>query len=146
MDRNDVAHTALARARTERRRPRRLSNRDASRNREIVKSRNRAIDIDVLCCCAHMDRNEVARIAALAHLEFSEPEIEQLARELSGILEYIDQLSEVQLDQQAPAAPLPTPMREDLVGPSLPIEAVRRNAPAFENGLFVVPRIIGGEP
>ncbi len=93
-----------------------------------------------------MDRNEVARIAALAHLEFSEPEIEQLARELSGILEYIDQLNEVQVDEEAPAEHLSTPLREDLVGSSLPIEAVQRNAPTFENGLFVVPRIIGGEP
>ena len=93
-----------------------------------------------------MDRNEVARIAALAHLEFSESEMEQLARELSGILAYIDQLKEVPVDEETPVEPLPTPMREDLVGSSLPIEAVQRNAPAFENGLFVVPRVIGGEP
>jgi len=93
-----------------------------------------------------IDSDEVKRVAALAHLEFDEPGLERMAAELSKVLEYIDQLRELD-GGEAPAESdeTSTPLREDVVTASLPRESVERNAPAWSDGLFVVPQVIGGE-
>jgi aspartyl-tRNA(Asn)/glutamyl-tRNA(Gln) amidotransferase subunit C len=87
---------------------------------------------------------EAVRIAALAHLELTAAEREHMAGELSAILDYIDQLKRVDLSGADSVADLPaTPLREDEVRPSLDLEVVERNAPAFADRHFVVPKIIG---
>ena len=92
-----------------------------------------------------IDRQEVERIATLAHLEFDHDGLDRMAIELSKILEYIDQLNEVVVSASSVAQPLSTPLREDEVQPSISIDAVQGNAPAFQHGFFVVPKVIGGE-
>jgi len=90
-----------------------------------------------------IDLKEVRRIADLAHIEFDQAGLEQMARELSKILEYIDQLNEVPLeDAEVVSSTVSTPMRDDAVSPSVPIEEVEQNAPAFTHGFFAVPRVI----
>ena len=89
---------------------------------------------------------EVARIAALAGLELSTEEFETMAAELSKILEYVDQLHD--LEGPTPASvkgEAGTPLRDDVPGASLDRAIVERNAPAWQDGFFVVPRVLGGE-
>jgi len=89
--------------------------------------------------------DEARRIAGLAHLEFDEPGLETMAAEMTKILSYIDQLAEVDVSGVAAAAVAPTPMREDVPRPSVDRELVARNAPAWSDGCFLVPRVVGGE-
>lgn len=94
-----------------------------------------------------IDRTEVLRIAALAQLEFDDVAAAEMARDLSQILEYVDQIASVDVSsvEASPSAP-PLPLREDVVAHSLPVDAVAENAPAFARALFIVPKVIGGEP
>ena len=88
-----------------------------------------------------MTRDEVRRIAALAHLEFDDAGLDRMAAEMSAILRYIDQLKEVEgLSAESTGA---TPMRDDEARPGVSREDVERNAPAWRDGQFVVPKVIG---
>jgi aspartyl-tRNA(Asn)/glutamyl-tRNA(Gln) amidotransferase subunit C len=94
-----------------------------------------------------IDREEARRVAGLAHLEFDDAGLDRMAAEMTSILSYIDQLREA---AGADADPAPveataTPLREDEPRPSIDREPVARNAPAWRDGLFVVPKVIGGE-
>jgi aspartyl-tRNA(Asn)/glutamyl-tRNA(Gln) amidotransferase subunit C len=92
-----------------------------------------------------IDRDEARRIAALAQLQFDEAALDQMAVEMTAILSYVDQLQELDLPEAEEAASRPTPLRTDT--PHLPLDRhdVERNAPAWQDGFFVVPRVIGGE-
>ena len=92
-----------------------------------------------------IDVNEARRIADLAHLEFSDEALERMAAEMTKILSYIDQLAEVDVSGVAAPAVAPTPMRDDVPRPSVDRELVARNAPAWSDGCFLVPRVVGGE-
>jgi aspartyl-tRNA(Asn)/glutamyl-tRNA(Gln) amidotransferase subunit C len=89
--------------------------------------------------------DEARRIAGLAHLEFDEPGLERMAAEMSKILGYIDQLAEVDVAGVAEATPGATPLRDDLPQGGIDRELVARNAPAWSDGFFLVPKVIGGE-
>ena len=90
-------------------------------------------------------REEAARIAALAHLEFDDAGLERMANEMSKILSYIDQLAEVDVSGVVAEGVVPTPMREDEPHACVDRESVARNAPAWSDGFFLVPKVIGGE-
>ncbi len=90
-------------------------------------------------------RDEARRIADLAHLEFDDPGLDQMAGEMSKILNYIDQLSEVDVSGVTLPPVAPTPMREDVPCEPIDRELVARNAPAWSDGFFLVPKVIGGE-
>lgn len=92
-----------------------------------------------------IDRDEARRIADLAHLEFDDAGLERMAAEMTKILSYIDQLREVDVEGFEEHDAAVTPMREDEPRPSVPRENVARNAPAWRDGLFVVPKVLGGE-
>lgn len=92
-----------------------------------------------------IDREEARRVAALAHLEFDDAGLERMASEMTKILTYIDQLREVDVEGFDERDATVTPMRDDAPRPSLDRELVERNAPAWRDGLFVVPKVIGGE-
>ena len=90
--------------------------------------------------------DEVACIDDLTGHELGGEEFETMAVELSKVLEYVDQLHD--LDAPVPASSegeSGTPMREDVAGPSLDRAQVERNAPSWQDGFFVVPRVLGGE-
>lgn len=92
-----------------------------------------------------IDRDEARRVAELAHLEFDDPGLERMASEMTKILTYIDQLREIDVEGFEERDATVTPMRDDTPQPSLDREHVARNAPAWRDGLFVVPKVIGGE-
>jgi len=89
-------------------------------------------------------RDEARRIADLAHLEFDDAALERMAAEMTKILTYIDQLREVDVSQWgAGALAGKTPLRDDEVKPGVSRDDVARNAPAWRDGYFIVPKVIG---
>jgi aspartyl-tRNA(Asn)/glutamyl-tRNA(Gln) amidotransferase subunit C len=84
---------------------------------------------------------EVEHVAHLARLRLSAEELEQMRSQLSNILDYINMLSEVDV-QDIPATAQVTDlrnvMRADDVRASLPREAVLANAPDQQDGMFRV--------
>src|SRR5258708_31250308 len=93
----------------------------------------------------NITREEARRIADLAHLEFDDDGLDRMAGEMSKILSYIDQLAEVDVSDVVLPPAAPTPMREDVPRASIDRELAARNAPAWSDGFFIVPRVIGGE-
>jgi aspartyl-tRNA(Asn)/glutamyl-tRNA(Gln) amidotransferase subunit C len=93
----------------------------------------------------NIDRDEARRVAGLAHLEFDDVGLDRMASEMTRILTYIDQLREADVEELADRDVTVTPLREDEPRPSLDRDGVARNAPAWRDGLFVVPKVIGGE-
>jgi aspartyl-tRNA(Asn)/glutamyl-tRNA(Gln) amidotransferase subunit C len=90
-------------------------------------------------------REEVVHVADLARLEFTEEEISRFTSQLSSILEYVEQLSELELEGVEPMAHVQdvvNALRDDAVKPSLSREAVLANAPDAKNGCFRVPKVI----
>ncbi|HWW60161.1 MAG TPA: Asp-tRNA(Asn)/Glu-tRNA(Gln) amidotransferase subunit GatC [Thermoanaerobaculia bacterium] len=92
-----------------------------------------------------IDRDEARRVADLAHLEFDDAGLERMAAEMTKILSYIDQLREVDVAGFEERADSVTPLRDDEPRPSADRDLVARNAPAWRDGFFVVPKVIGGE-
>jgi len=85
--------------------------------------------------------DEARHIAELAHLEFDAAGLERMASEMTKILTYIDQLREIEgATEEGGGA---TPLREDVARPGIDRDAVARNAPAWRDGHFVVPKVIG---
>lgn len=88
---------------------------------------------------------EVAQIAHLARLAVETPQAERYARDLSDILAFVEQLSAVDTDGVSPMAhPLDMAQR---LRPDEVTETDQRGrfqaiAPAVEDGLYLVPRVI----
>ena len=92
-----------------------------------------------------IDTAAVTKIARLASIEVADAEKEHFARELSGILRWIEQLSEVNTDdapQLASVSETTLPLRKDEITDGHKREAVLANAPASEYGCFLVPKVI----
>jgi len=88
---------------------------------------------------------EVREIAVLARLDLSEQEIQRMTVDLDAILTYVGQLQELDTSAVEPmthAVPFDCPLRDDQMGPSLPVEEALANAPRREGQFFQVPRIV----
>jgi aspartyl-tRNA(Asn)/glutamyl-tRNA(Gln) amidotransferase subunit C len=93
-------------------------------------------------------RDEVAHLADLARIDLDAAELDELAPQLSVILESIASIREAAADD-VPATSHPLPLtnvfREDVVEPCLTAEEALSGAPAVEQQRFSVPRILGDE-
>jgi aspartyl-tRNA(Asn)/glutamyl-tRNA(Gln) amidotransferase subunit C len=97
-----------------------------------------------------LDKAAVAHIAALARIRLSEAELEPLASELSQILNWVEQLQEVDTAEVAPMASVAAsglPMREDRVTDGNCREAILGSAPRTapsggKAGFFAVPKVV----
>lgn len=90
-------------------------------------------------------KDDVKKVARLSRIAVPEERLEQLADELTGIMGWIEQLNEVDIEGVAPmtsvvAATLP--MREDTVTDGGIQDQILANAPRTEDGFFVVPKAI----
>ena len=95
-----------------------------------------------------LTQDEVARIAELARLALDRDELELFARQLTSILDYAEQLREVDTAHVPPTShplALTAPLREDRVMRSLPPADALAAAPEPDRaaGLFKVPRVLG---
>lgn len=93
--------------------------------------------------------DDAARIAHLARLSITDDELQLFSRQLAGILDYVEQLRQVDTAGVPPTShplALTAPLRNDDVRPSLPRERALDGAPDGDAaaGLFKVPRVLGG--
>ena len=93
-----------------------------------------------------IDKETVRKVARLARIAEPEERLEPLARELSGILKWIEQLNEVDIEGVEPMTSavegLSLPLREDVVTDGADPARVLKNAPKAEDGFFVVPKVV----
>jgi aspartyl-tRNA(Asn)/glutamyl-tRNA(Gln) amidotransferase subunit C len=90
-------------------------------------------------------KQEVLYVADLARLEIDEALVEKLAGQIGNILDYVDQLKQVDTSGIKPtshALPLTNAFREDAEAPHLERDAALANAPEQEDGNFLVPKVI----
>jgi len=90
---------------------------------------------------------EVERIAKLARIGLSPEETSKMSVELGRILQFVEQLSSVDIEGVDPTdqvTGLEDVWREDVVKPSLPREQLLANAPEQKDGYIVVKRVLNG--
>ena len=95
-----------------------------------------------------LTRADVEHVAYLARLGLSEEELARLEGQLNHILDQYATLAELDTDAIPPTAQtieLENILREDVVTPSLPVEAVLANASDAVDGYIVVPAILATE-
>ena len=98
---------------------------------------------------AELSRSDVEHVAYLARLGLSETELERFQGQLNHILDQYAKLAELDTSAIPPTAQtieLENILREDVVVPSLPVDAVLANAPERSGNFVVVPPILGGDP
>ena len=92
-----------------------------------------------------LSRSDVEHVAHLARLGLTEDELTRLERQLNHILEQYAILADLPTDDIPPTAQtieLENILREDVVKPSLPVDAVLANALARQGDFIVVPNIL----
>ena len=92
-----------------------------------------------------VDEKTVRRIAHLARIAVDDAALPALARELNGILHFMDQLNEVDVDGVEPMTSnvaQPLRLRDDVVTDGGKIADVLSNAPKSADGFFVVPKVV----
>lgn len=95
-----------------------------------------------------IDRQEVQKIANLARLEITPEEEKQFASQLSNILAYFEQLSELDTDHVPPttrAIELSNVIRDDALQLYTDREALLQEAPEQEGDFFRVPQILAND-
>jgi aspartyl-tRNA(Asn)/glutamyl-tRNA(Gln) amidotransferase subunit C len=92
-----------------------------------------------------IDADTVRRIAHLARISVREEDIEHLQGELNAILDFVEQLAEIDVRGVEPVTsivPMQLKRRADKVTDGEIRDQVLRNAPATEDGFFVVPKVV----
>jgi aspartyl-tRNA(Asn)/glutamyl-tRNA(Gln) amidotransferase subunit C len=89
--------------------------------------------------------DQVRWVAHLARLELAEDEINSLTRDLTAIVDYMNQLQSVNTDGVAPlahAVALTNVFREDAPAPSLSVDQALANAPQRKDDYYAVPAVL----
>lgn len=93
-----------------------------------------------------IDEKTVRKVARLARLALPEERVAPMAAELNGIMAWIEQLNEVDVEGVEPMTSAvegaSLPMRADVVTSGGEPEQVLKNAPKSEDGFFVVPKVV----
>ncbi|MBE0428519.1 MAG: Asp-tRNA(Asn)/Glu-tRNA(Gln) amidotransferase subunit GatC [Thermoleophilia bacterium] len=95
-----------------------------------------------------LTHDDVIYVARLARLKFDSRELDRYVEQLSGILDHIDKISELDLSEIEPTShvlKLSNVFRDDEVRPCLSQDEVLANAPEVEEGAFKVPPILEAE-
>ncbi len=95
-----------------------------------------------------LTRRDVEHVAHLARLGLTDAELGLLEGQLNHILDQYAKLAELDTDAIEPTAQtieLENILREDVVVPSLPVEAILANAPEAAGGYIVSPPILSDE-
>ena len=92
-----------------------------------------------------IDAATVRKVARLARIAEPEEKLDQLAKELSGILNWIEQLNEVDTDGVEPmttSVHTTLPMRDDVVTDGGDPARILGNAPKSASNFFIVPKVV----
>ena len=95
-----------------------------------------------------MDKKTVQKVARLSSIEMSDEQLDNMAPQLTNILGFIEQLSEVDTDGVEPlanVADIDLRLREDVINDGDCQEKVLANAPESTQGFFVVPKVVDQE-
>ncbi len=96
-----------------------------------------------------ISRDEAAHVARLARLRFSDGELDELAAQLSAVLDHaadVEALDVSGIESTSHPQPLTDVTRADEVRPSLARDEVLAQAPSVAEGQFRVPPILGEAP
>lgn len=116
----------------------------ANRNRWALISVGSRIDAPEPAGLDVISIKEVEHIARLARLSLSEEEKQLYTEQLAKILDYFDELKQVDtsgVEPMAHALSIVSVLRDDTVEPPPGRDLLLTNAPAAENGFFRVPKI-----
>jgi len=94
-----------------------------------------------------IDREQVHKVALLARLDLTPEEEVQFATQLSGILDYVEQLSELDTSAVEPttrAIDVSNVTRPDALKRSVDRDLILDSAPDRDGEFFKVPQILGG--
>ena len=89
-----------------------------------------------------IDREQVLHVARLARLELADEEVERMSGELSGILDHVERMNELELEEVEPTShvvALENVLRSDEPRPSWPRERILEPSPDAGEGGFRVP-------
>jgi aspartyl-tRNA(Asn)/glutamyl-tRNA(Gln) amidotransferase subunit C len=92
-----------------------------------------------------VDAQTVHRIAHLARIAVADDEIPHLQAELNAILAFVEQLAAVDVANIEPmtsVTPMAMKKRPDIVTDGEIAEQILRNAPATQDGFFLVPKVV----
>ena len=93
-----------------------------------------------------LTREDVKSVSLLARLELTDEEIDRMTEQLGQILDYVDQLSELDttdVEPMAHAVQLSNVFAEDTPRPSLAREDALANAPKRDEECYRVPAVLG---
>jgi aspartyl-tRNA(Asn)/glutamyl-tRNA(Gln) amidotransferase subunit C len=96
----------------------------------------------------NISEEQVRRVAELANLALTAEEVTRMARDLSGILEHVDKLNELDTNNVEPMSQVlfeaeeTATLREDRERPTLGNHDALANAPLAGSGYFKVPKVI----
>lgn len=88
---------------------------------------------------------DIKKTAHLARLSFTADELEKIECKLTGIIQFAEQISDVNTDEIAPLVhplELEQPVRPDCITESNQRDAFQKIAPLTEAGLYLVPQVI----
>lgn len=96
----------------------------------------------------HVSEGDVRRIAEYARIGLNESELVQMTQDLNAIIDSLAPITEYDLEDVEPTfhpiGDLSNVMREDVEGTSFTQEEALANAPAAQDGSFLIPSILGG--
>jgi len=93
-----------------------------------------------------LERKDVEWVSLLARLRLSEGELEKMTQQLGQIVEYVEQLGELNTDDVEPMAhaiELSNVLVDDTARPSLERNAALANAPKHDDECYRVPAVLG---
>ena len=90
--------------------------------------------------------DDVEKVALLARLQLTDEEVGTMARQLTDIVDYIEQLNELDTSDVQPmahAVELNNVFADDVRRPSLPRDEALANAPKRDEQCYRVPAVLG---
>lgn len=94
---------------------------------------------------SEINKDTVTKIAKLARIHLDDADKEPMAKELSGIFKFIEQLQEVDTKNVAPmtgVAAMTSVLRVDVVSDGNIKDDLLKNAPDAAHGFFTVPKVV----
>ena len=92
-----------------------------------------------------LDTNTINKIAKLARIRLSEEEAKDLLKDMNSILDWVEQLNEVNTDSVEPLANISSsilPQRKDEAKDINSTDEILKNSPDKLEGYFAVPKVV----
>lgn len=93
-----------------------------------------------------VSRDDVLKVSLLARLQLDEQQLDLMAQQMARIVQYVDQLAEVNTEGVEPMAhpfELTNVFRDDNLAQSLDREQALAAAPRTDGECFLVPAVLG---